>query len=92
MRRVLGRDDEEGLGQGAGLALDGHLALLHGFEQCALRLRGGAVDLVGQDQLRKDRAWQEAELAALAFVDRNPGDVGGQQVAGELDAREGEAK
>jgi hypothetical protein len=92
VRRVLGRDHEEGLGQRAGFALDRDLTLLHGFEQGALRLRGGAVDFVGEDQLGKDRTGQEAEFAALAFVDRDAGDVGGQQVAGELDAREGETE
>jgi len=42
--------------------------------------------------LRKDRAGQEAELPALAFVDRDADNVGGQQVAGELDAREGKSE
>jgi hypothetical protein len=31
---------------------------------------------------------RKAELAALAIVDRNAGDVGRQQIAGELNARE----
>ena len=86
VRRVLRGDDEEGIGQGAGLALGGDLALLHGFEQCALGLGRGAVDLVGQDQLGEDGTGMEVEAFRCAVVDRHPDDVCGQQVAGELDA------
>jgi hypothetical protein len=49
-------------------------------------LWGGSVDFVGENQLRKDWAGQETEFAALAVEDRDAGDVGRQQVAGELDA------
>jgi hypothetical protein len=38
--------------------------LLHRLEQRALRLRAGAVDLVGEDDLREDRARMEAEARA----------------------------
>jgi hypothetical protein len=55
MRRVLGGDDEEGLGQRAGLAFRRHLALFHGFQQGALGLGRGAIDLVGEHHLGEDR-------------------------------------
>ncbi len=38
------------------------------------------VDLVGQDDLRKDRARPELELSRLRIENRSPGDVGWQQV------------
>ncbi len=92
MRRVLRGDDEKRARQGARFAFGGDLALLHGFEQGALGFRGGPVDFVGENQLRKDRAGQETEFAALAVEDRDAGDVGRQQVAGELDAGELQAE
>ena len=54
--RVLRGDHEEGRGQGARLAFDRDLLFLHRLEQGALRLGAGAVDLVGQQHLREDRA------------------------------------
>ena len=43
-----------GIGKGS-FPLDRHLALLHGFQQRGLGLRRGLVDLIGQDDVRKDR-------------------------------------
>ena len=59
--RVLGRDDEERRRQRARLAFDGDLVLLHRLEQRALRLRPGAVDLVGEQHVREHRAGVEDE-------------------------------
>ncbi len=69
-----------------GPAVCGDLAFLHGLEQRALGFRGRAVDLVGQDQLGKDGAAVKFELIAVPTVNGHADDVGGQQVAGELDA------
>ena len=66
--------------------------LLHRLEQRALRLGRGAVDFVGEHQLRKDRAALKAELAGLAVEDRHAEHVGGQQVAGELHALKRQAE
>ena len=65
-RRVLRGDDEERIGQLARLALDGDLVLLHRLEQRALRLRRRAVDLVGEHDLREDRARDGTGTARLA--------------------------
>ncbi len=86
--RVLRCDHEEGLGEREGAAVGGDLALLHGLEQRTLRLRGGTVDLVGEDQLGEHRPWMKAERARLAIEHGHAQDVGWQQVAGELDALE----
>ena len=51
----------------------------------------GAVDLVGQHDLGHDRAGAELEVAGLLVVDRDAGDVAGQQVGRELDALEAAA-
>ena len=70
-----------------GDAVDGDAALLHHLEQRRLRLGRGAVDLVGQHDGVEDRARVELEGALVLVVDRDAGDVGGQQVGRELDAR-----
>src|SRR5437870_877594 len=70
----------------------GDLVLFHRLEQRRLRFRRGAVDFVGEDHLREDRAGAELEAAAVALVDRHAEDVGGQHVAGELDALELQAE
>ena len=66
-------------------------ALLHPLEQRGLRLRRGAVDLVGEQDVGEDRALLELEvLPAVGVLDDDVGadDVGRHQVRRELDARE----
>ena len=70
--RVLGRQHEERVGQAVALPTDGDLAFLHRFQERGLGLGRGAVDLVGQDDVREDRPAQELELAdagGLVFLD-----------------------
>ncbi len=85
LHRVLRRDDHEGAGQFMGLPVHRHLALLHRLQQRRLGLGGGAVDFVADHDLGEDRAGLELELPALLVEDADPGDVGGQQIRGELD-------
>ena len=66
--------------------------LAHGLEERGLGLRRRAVDLVGQQQLGEDRAWAEDHLGVALVVQRRADHVAGQQVGGELDAREVEAE
>ena len=65
-----------------------HLLLLHRLEERRLRLRRGAVDLVGEQQVGEHGARLEAEDGVALVVDRRARDVGGHQVGRELDARE----
>jgi hypothetical protein len=53
-----------------------------------LRAGAGAVDLVGKEDIGKDRPGVEGKLAGLLAVDGGAGHVRRQQVGGELDARE----
>ena len=73
-------------------AADRHLIFLHRLEQRGLRLGRRAVDLVGQDDVREDRAADEADLPLArrrVFLDHfRAEDVGRHQVRRELDARE----
>ena len=68
-----------------GFAVHGDVQLLHAFEQCRLGLAGGAVDLVGQKQVRHYRTGLVDEGAAVLIVDRVADDVGGYRIGGELD-------
>ena len=46
------------------------------------------VDFVGQHQIVEDRPLLEHETAGFRAIDLGAGDVGGQQVRGELDTME----
>ena len=90
--RILGGDDEERAGQEGGLALDGELAFLHRLEESGLRAGGGAVDLVGEDDLGDERPLAEGEVLGLLVEVVDARDVGGHEVGGELDSLEGAAE
>ena len=83
---VLRGHHHERLVEGEGVVADGDLALLHGFEQGALHLGGGAVDFVGEHEVGENRAFLYLELFALDAVDHGADYVGGEQVGRELDA------
>ncbi len=83
---VLRREHEERRAHLPRDAVDGDAALLHHLEERRLGLRARAVDLVGEHDVREDRAGVELERALLLVVDGDAGDVAGQQVGGELDA------
>ena len=68
------------------LPVDGDLPLLHDLEERRLRLRARPVDLVGEHDVREDRARVELERAGALVVDGDAGDVAGQQVGRELHA------
>jgi hypothetical protein len=92
--RVLRREYQKRRRQLVGLPPRRHAVLLHRLEERRLRLGRRAVDLVGEDDVREDRAAHEAEHAAPrgAVLLEHVGarDVGGHQVGRELDAPERE--
>ena len=83
--RVLGGDDHKGIGQRVGDAVHRDLTLLHDLQQRRLGLTGGAVDLVGQQQVGHHRAGLVGERAGIPAVQGKAHDVRGQYVGGELD-------
>ena len=83
---VLRGEHEERLGQAERFFADGHLMLLHGFEQCALHLSRSAVDFVGKHEIRKNRAVLHVELLRALAVNKRANHVGGQEVGRELHA------
>ena len=86
--RILRGEDDERVRQRVAAVADRDLALLHGLEQRALHLGGGAVDLVRQHQVREDGAELRRELALLLVVDHGADEVGRKQVGRELHAGE----
>ncbi len=86
--RVLGGEHEERPRKREGAAADRDLPLFHRFEQRRLHLRWRAVDLVGEQDVGHDRAEPGDELPPVGVEDLGPGEVAGQQVGSELDARE----
>ncbi|MNC85937.1 hypothetical protein D3C83_15620 [compost metagenome] len=92
VRRVLRGDHEERLGEAPRFALGRHLVLFHRFKQRALCLGRGPVDFVGEHNLAEDRAGVELEAAGIPVIDGDPDDVGGEEIAGELDALERESE
>ncbi len=83
---VLGGEDEEGFFELESGVADGDLLFLHGFEQGALDLGGGAVDFVGKDEVGKNGAAAGSEGAGLGIVNLGADEVGGKEVRGELKA------
>jgi hypothetical protein len=69
------------------VAVHGHVALLHAFEQAGLGLGRGAVHLVDQDHVGEHGPRPELEAVLALVVDVRADHVGRQQVGGALDAR-----
>jgi hypothetical protein len=60
--------------------------LLHRFEERCLCLGGGAVDLVGEEHLGKDRPLAEHEVIGIAIEDGDARHVGREKIGSELHA------
>jgi len=91
VNRVLRCHDEERFGELAEFAARSDLFFLHGFEHGGLGLGRGAIDFVGEDEVREDRAALELKFASagIAFHDEiRAEDVGGHEVGRELNATE----
>ena len=85
---VLRSQYEERLRKFISIGGDGHLTLLHGFEQCTLHLGWSTVDLICQNEVGEDRTFLCLELTIFLRVNHGTDDIGRQQVGCELDARE----
>ena len=90
--RVLCREHEERLFERVGSVAGGDHFFLHRLEQRGLRFRRGPVDFVGEEQVAKDRAFDEAEnlftCGLIRFEDVGADDVAGHEVGRKLHALE----
>ena len=82
--RILRGEHEERFFQFKSLIADRDLLFLHRFEQRALHFGGRAIDFVGENEVREDRAFARGEPAALRIVNLRADQVGGQKVGREL--------
>jgi hypothetical protein len=85
---VLGGDHAERVRERPRLPVGRHLALLHRLQQGRLRLRRRPVDLVAEDDVGEHRPRLELELVRALVKHVDAGDVGGEEVRGELDPLE----
>src|SRR4030095_3428534 len=88
--RILSCDHKKRLGQLIRHAIDRDLVLLHRFKQRALRFGSGAVYLIDQHDLRKERPAMKHEALLASIEDGIAENIGRQQVACKLDALKGE--
>ena len=86
--RVFRGDDKKQIRQIPPLALDAHLGFAHRFEQRRLRARRGAVDFVGEQNVREHRAFVKMKFLILLVENGNSENVRRQQIRRELDALE----
>ncbi len=92
VQRVLGGNHKKRHGQRMGFAVHTDLALFHCFQQGALGLGAGAVDLVCEQHLGEQGALVEYKALARARKDRHAAQVAGHQVGGELHPRKSQSK
>lgn len=82
--RILRRHDDEGLRDGVGLAVDREAPFLHDLKERGLCLRGGAVDLIGEEEIRHRAAGDVAKAAGGFVIHGKSRDIRGQDIGGEL--------
>ena len=86
--RVLRGDHHEGRRQLVRDAVGRDLPLGHGLEEGGLGLRRCAVDFVGQQYVAEHRTRSELEGVGSSVPDTHSGDVGREEVWGELHSTE----
>ena len=87
LNRILRRQNQKRFFELESIFANRDLFFLHRFEQRALHLGRRAVDFVGENEIREDRAFARGEAAGLRIVNLRADDVGGQHVRRELQAR-----
>ena len=65
-------------------AIDRHARFRHRLQESGLGAGGGAVDFVGQQNLREYRAGTEDKFVRLLIEDGRPRDVAGKQIGRAL--------
>lgn len=86
INRILRCQYHKGIGEHVAFAVDGHLLLLHGFEQRRLGFGGRSVDLVSEQDVGKNGTLAQRELAGGNVEDLRARNVTGHKIGGELDA------
>jgi len=82
--RILGGQHKKGLLQNEMVACRRHSLFLHGFQQRRLGFGRRPVDLIGQNDIGKNRTGDKPELTILV-QDLRADDIRWHQIGGELD-------
>src|SRR5580698_8362183 len=85
---ILRGQHQKRIGQRVRVIIHGDLRFVHRFQQRGLRLRRGAIDFVGHDDVRENRPGLEFEFLRRGIEDADADYVAGQQVGSELNALE----
>ena len=88
---ILRGEDGEVFRERIANAVDGDLALFHGFQQRGLRARGSAVDFVDKKKVGENGTAMQRKRVAAEVEDVSSGDVGRHEVSGALHALKAEA-
>ena len=67
---------------------NGDFAFLHGLKESTLYFRRGTVDLIGEQQIGKNRALVDTEFVGALVQDFRPQNIRREQVNRELNASE----
>ncbi len=85
---VLRSHDHEWLRQAVSYPIDGYLRFFHCFQQGRLGLWSGAVNFVGEHDLRHDGTGSELKVACFLVVDGDTSYITGQKIRSKLDTLE----
>ena len=67
-------------------AVNRYDTLLHGLEQCRLGFCRSPIDLIGNEEIRKNRTFHKGERTFLHVEYIRSCDVSGHQIRGELNS------
>ena len=87
LNRILRGQNEKRFFEFESLLANRDLLFLHGLEQRALHLGGGAIDFIGENEVGENRAFARGEAAGLRIINLRADDIGGQHVRRKLQAR-----
>jgi hypothetical protein len=92
LQGILRGQHEKGRWKLERLVVNGDTTLLHRLQETALSSGGSSIDLIREEDVRKDRARAGLELRGLGIEQGHPEHVGWKEVTGELDPTKGETQ
>ncbi|MNN62776.1 hypothetical protein D3C81_1781050 [compost metagenome] len=85
INRILRRAEHKRVRQRIRFTVYRHVPFLHHLEQRGLRLSGGPVDLIGEQDIRHDRPRTKVKHFITRMVDRHPCNIAWQNIGITLD-------
>ena len=72
---ILGGENEEGSDERMDCAVDRDVVFFHGLEQAGLGSWRGAIDLIAEEDIGKNRPSAERKVVSILRIDRNASDI-----------------